>query len=221
MHEGHRKRIKQRFIKEGLENFMPHEVLELLLFYGIARKDTNEIAHKLIDEFGSFENVLKANINELLKIQGMGENAAILIHLIPQLSGYYMRNQDNKKILLKGSNDASEYVKSLFLDKKYEAFYLIHLNTRNNINFAECIQKGTIDEAAVYPRIVVESVLKYKSSKLILAHNHPGGSLEPSQADIRITRKLQEALKNIDVSVVDHFIVAGNNTLSFAERGLI
>lgn len=221
MHEGHRKRLKERFLKEGLAHFQPHEVLELLLFYALPRKDTNALSHRLLETFGSLQNVLEADISQLKKIEGMGEHGAILLGLMPQISSYYTQQQNEEAVFLSGSAQGEAYVKSLFRGKKYEAFYLIHLNTRNKVNFAQCLQTGTIDQAAVYPRLVVESALRHRSSKIILAHNHPGGSLTPSQADIALTKKLKEALQTIHVQVVDHFIVAAEDCMSFAERGLL
>lgn len=213
--------MKERFSKEGISNFQPHEVLEFLLYYAVPRKDTNLLAHQLLEHFGSLQNVLEAEIEELTKVEGIRLHSATLLHLIPQLSGYYLQEKNRNTVFLNSSGKAGEYVKSLFMGKKYEAFYLIHLNTRNGVYRAECLQKGTLNEAAVYPRLVVESVLKHKTGKLILAHNHPGGSLDASSADIRLTKKLTEALKLIDVQIIDHFIVAGDDIFSFAEKGLL
>ncbi len=221
LHEGHRKRLKNRFLEEGLDGFKDHEILELLLFYSIPQRDTNELAHSLINKFGSLSSVLETDSKELVKMRGIGEHSAILLSLIPSLSRIYFKDRWRDKPVLNSSSKAGEYALSLFTGRNYEVFYVLCLDSQNKLNYASLVHEGTINEAPIYPRIIVETALRYKASRVILAHNHPGGSLRPSKADINATKKIVSALKAIDIEVVDHIIVAGDKYTSFAEESLL
>ncbi|NLI57869.1 MAG: DNA repair protein RadC [Clostridium sp.] len=221
MHTGHRKRLKNRFLEEGLDSFEPHQVLELLLFFSIPRRDTNEIAHKLLKKFGSLSGVFEADIKELVKVEGIGENSAFLISMIPQLSRRYLNDKWRDKPELNSSSKAGEYAISLFAGRTYEVFYVICLDAQNRVNYAALVHEGTINEAPIYPRIIVETALRHKANSVILAHNHPGGSLNPSRGDIEATKVIKNALESISIKVVDHIIVCGERYVSFAERGLL
>ena len=221
MHTGHRKRLKNRFLEEGLDSFELHQVLELLLFFSIPRRDTNEIAHKLLKKFGSLSGVFEADIKELVKVEGIGENSAFLISMIPQLSRRYLNDKWRDKPELNSSSKAGEYAISLFAGRTYEVFYVICLDAQNRVNYAALVHEGTINEAPIYPRIIVETALRHKANSVILAHNHPGGSLNPSRGDIEATKVIKNALESISIKVVDHIIVCGERYVSFAERGLL
>ena len=221
MHEGHRKRLKQRFLEEGLDSFEDHQVLELLLFYAIPRKDTNELAHKLIQKYGSLSAVLESDSLELATTDGISENSAVLLTLIPSLSRYYLKDKWGKKDTIDSSTKAGKYSVDLFAGRSYEMFYLICLDTQNKITHAALVHEGTINEVPIYPRIIVETALRHKANSVVLAHNHPGGSIEISKADEEATNKIKTALNSISIQVMDHIIVAGNHYISFSEKGLI
>ncbi|OPX85333.1 MAG: hypothetical protein A4E53_03551 [Pelotomaculum sp. PtaB.Bin104] len=221
LHEGHRQRVRARFLAEGLDAFEDHQVLELLLFYSIPYRDTNELAHRLIKEFGSLANVLEADPRELCRRHGVKENTAVLLSLLPQLARRYFKDKWGGKPELNSSSKAGEYAVSLFIGRSYEAFYVVCLDAQNRVNYAALVQEGTINEAAVYPRLVVEAALRHQANCVILAHNHPGGTRRPSEADIQVTKKIVTALGSIGVHVADHIIVAGEGYYSFAENGLI
>jgi DNA repair protein RadC len=221
MHEGHRKRLKERFLKEGLDSFEPHQVLEMLLFYSIPRKDTNEIAHKLLEKFGSLSGVFEADINDLYNTEGIGENSAYLLTLIPSISRRYFNDKWGEKPVLDSSAKAGQFAVSIFMGRTYEAFYLICLNSQNRVNYSALIQEGTINESPVYPRLIVETALRHQANSVILAHNHPGGSMNPSRADIEVTECIRVALEAISITVIDHIVVAGDKYVSFAEKGLM
>lgn len=221
MHEGHRKRLKERFLREGLDSFEQHQILELLLFFSIPRKDTNEIAHNLLSKYGSLSGVFEADFKDLVDTPQIGENTAFLLTLIPDLARRYFNDKWRDKPELNSSTKAGEYVATLFTGRQYEAFYVINLDAQNKVNYAELVHEGTINEAPVYPRMIVESALRHKANSVILAHNHPGGSLNPSRADIEATERIRTALESISIKVVDHIIVCGSKYTSFAERGLI
>ena len=221
IHEGHRKRVKARFIAEGLDHFEDHEVLELLLFYCIPMKDTNELAHKMIREFGSLAGIFEADPKDICKRCGVSENTAILLSLIPPVSRRYIQGKWSTKTILSSSSLAGEYAISLFVGRIYEAFYLICLDAQNRINNAALVHEGTINEASVYPRVIVETALRHQANSVILAHNHPGGTLRPSHADLEVTKKISSVLAAISIYVSDHIIVAGEQYFSFAENGLL
>lgn len=221
LHQGHRQRVKQRFRQEGLDAFADHQVLEMLLFYCIPRRDTNELAHKMIRQFGSLSNLLEAAPEEIMELCQVSENTAILVSLIPSLARRYQQSRWRARPDLGDSTKAGEYAVSLFTGRTYEAFFMLCLNAQNRLTHTVLINEGTIDETAVYPRNIVEAALRYQAAKVVLAHNHPGGSMKPSRADLRITQIIKDALGTIFVEVVDHLIVAGEQYLSLAEKGLL
>ena len=221
LHEGHRKRVRDRYLSEGLDAFEDHQVLELLLYYCIPRRDTNELAHRMIKQFGSLAGLFEAKPKDISEKCGVSENTAILVSLIPSLARRYNTVKLGDRPLLNTSSKAGEYAVSLFAGRTYEVFYAICLNSQNRVNYAALVQEGTLTEAPVYPRLVVEAVLCHKASSVILAHNHPGGSMQPSRADIEVTGRISRALEPISVKVVDHIIVAGGRYFSFKENGLL
>jgi len=221
LHEGHRQRVKARYLSEGLDAFENHQALEMLLFFCIPMKDTNDLAHKMIKEFGSLAGLFEADPKDICKRCGVSENAAILVSLIPSLARRYFKGKWGDKPILNSSTKAGEYAMSLFVGRTYEAFFVICLDSQNRVNYAALLHEGTLNEVSVYPRLVIEMVLRHQANSVILAHNHPGGSLNPSNDDIELTKKIKAALELISVKVVDHIIVAGDKFTSFKERDLI
>lgn len=220
-HEGRRKRIRSRYLSEGLDGFQDHETLELLLYYAIPMRDTNVLAHRLLQEFGSLANVLDASPHELMNRCQLTEATATLLTLVPPLSRKYAVSRHGTKALLDSSVKAGEFVQNLFIGYSYEVFQIVLLNSKNQVNHACVIHEGTINEAAVYPRLIVETALRHKAVSVIIAHNHPGGSLSPSSADIQVTKRIKTALEAISIRLVDHIIVAGSSYVSFAEKELL
>ncbi len=221
VHQGHRQRVKTRFLTEGLDGFEDHQVLEMLLFFSIPMKDTNELAHKMLNEFGSLAGLFEADPKDICKRCGVSENTAVLVSLIPSLSRRYFNRRWGDKPVLNSSSKAGEYAVSLFAGRTYEVFFVICLDSQNKVNYAALVHEGTINESPVYPRLIVETVLRHQANSVILAHNHPGGSLQPSQEDMAITKKIASALEPISVQVMDHIIVAGDKYMSFKERNLL
>lgn len=221
IHEGHRQRVKTRYLSEGLDAFQDHEVLEFLLFFCVPMKDTNKSAHKMISEFGSLAGLFEANPKDICRRCEVSENTGILVSLIPSLARRYFKGKWGDKPVLNSSSVAGEYAVSLFAGRTYENFFVICLDSQNRVNNATLVHEGTINEAAVYPRLIVETALRHQANSIILAHNHPGGSMEPSNADIDVTKKIVNAAEAISIKVMDHIIVAGDKYYSFAEKGLI
>lgn len=221
IHDGHRQRVKERYLSEGLDSFQDHEVLEFLLFFCIPMKDTNELAHKMILEFGTLAGLFEADPMEISKRCGVSENTAILVSSVTSFARRYNKVKQGAKPVLNSSSKAGEYVKTLFIGKTYEAMYVICLDSQSRLNHAKLVHEGTINEVTVYPRLVVETALRYKAISVILAHNHPGGTLHPSKADVEMTKRVMIALEAISISVMDHIIVASDKYVSFAEKGLM
>ncbi|MBR2783910.1 MAG: DNA repair protein RadC [Firmicutes bacterium] len=220
-HQGHRERLKQRCLEEGLDSFSDHQVLELLLFYSLPYQDTNGLAHRLLDAFGSFSAVLNADYSELLRVDGVGPNTAVLLSLMPDLLRRFQLDQFGPRPDLSTLERAGEFCCGLFLDKSYEAFYLICLDLNGNLNKAALLSEGSISNVPVYPRLAVETALRHRAAAVILTHNHPGGTLRPSHDDLTLTDAVTRALSTISVDVLDHIIVARGKYYSMAQKGLI
>ena len=221
IHAGHRERVRERFMEEGLDGFKDHEILELLLYYCVRQRDTNALAHKMLKEYGTLHDLLEAHPRDIARRCKVSINTATLISLCVPLARRYMNGKWGERPVLNSSFKAGEYAMTLFAGRIYEAFFAICLDSQNRVNHAALVHEGTINEAPVYPRLIVETALRHKASSVILAHNHPGGSLKPSVADIEVTKKIYAALKSISINVVDHIIVAGQNYTSFAEHGIM
>lgn len=221
MYSGHRQRLKNRFLHEGLHNFEDHEVLELLLFYAIPCKDTNELAHELINRYGSLSKVIEADPKDLERVIGISEHSAILISLLPHFFRKYMADREKEKLSLDTSKKAGEFACRLYYGISYEVFYVICLDAKHKLIHYEIVHKGTIDEAPIYPRLIVESALRHKAHSVILSHNHPGGTTDISEADINATKKIISALNPIEIEVVDHIVVVENEYISFSEKNLL
>jgi len=222
LHENHRSRVRKRFMENGLHGFADHEVLELLLYYCYPRRDTNEIAHRLINEYGSLYNLFEADTQDIMRRCGTTQNVAVLISMIPKVANLYFRSKWGRDAIVMDSVQAvGRYAVSLFVGRTNEAFYIFCLDTSRKLNHVSLIAEGSLDETPVYPREIVSEVLKYQSTAVILAHNHPGGTSKPSRKDVEATRKLVEGLKFLAISVLDHIIVAGDKYYSFASNDQI
>ena len=221
VHEGHRDKVRQRFIEEGLDSFEDHQVLEMLLFYAVPRRDTNELAHRLLERFGTLEAIFDSSVEQIMDKGKVSKNTAVLIKMIPHLSKRLMLIKEGAKPVLDSSERAGQYVTKLFIGKNYEAFYVCCLNAQNHLNYAALVHEGTINEVSIYPRLVVETVLRYKANSVILAHNHPSGSLEVSQADIEGMGRLKTVGDLIGIPLIDSFIVSSRGYLSFKEEGIL
>ena len=220
MHSGHRERLKKKFIKYGADSLETHELLELLLFYGIPRKDTNELAHVLINTFGSLPQVFDATINRLLKINGIGESTAVLIRLVSKLSRVYAEKnyETNNKRLKK--EQIEKIILNKFIGRIKEHVVLALFDAKRNLMFCDVISQGSFGSTGVHTRDIIELALKFNATKAIIAHNHPSGIALPSREDIETTVELKNALKLIEVKLVDHIIVADNDYVSIADSEL-
>lgn len=221
MHEGHRERMRQRVIDNGIDSLQPHEVLEYLLFYAVPRKDTNELAHTLIESFGSLSAVFSADYETLLQTKNMTANAAHLLSSVPQILRYYQRDLQSAKKKVISRHDCLEHLRSFFMGAKEEKVYLLCLDADNNIIKTQLMAKGQPAQVALEPRSMVAEAMKQKAVGIIIAHNHPSGKAVPSTADIEITKSIAVALELINVKLYDHFIFTDTTHFSFYENGLV
>lgn len=221
VHDGHRDRLRARFSEHGLDNFNELNALELLLFYAIPRRDTNEIAHALLACFGSLEGVFLASERELLQVPGIGTNAAALIRLVPQLMKKSALSRPNRRETIMNSSDAGRYFIPRFMYEQDEVVYLLCLDAQKRVIKCAEMGRGVVNCVETSIRRIVETALKYKSSSVILAHNHPDGLALPSSEDDMVTKQVNTALALVGVSLEDHIIVAGDDFVSFADSGIM
>ena len=220
IHDGHRQRLKQRFLEEGLESFTDIQVLELLLFFSVPRQDTNPIAHRLMDRYGSLTAVLSAPAEDLKKVEGIGESAAVLLRLTGDLS-LRARKAALPEKLLNSPGRAGAYFAELLLGQKRELLYEACLDGKGKLLSCRCITKGTVTSSPLQIRQVVENALYSGADSVLLAHNHPSGVALPSQADIVVTQQVRDALAPLGIKLRDHIIVADRDYVSMAQSGLL
>jgi len=217
----HRRRLREKFRVSGLAALHEYEALELLLTYAIPRRDVKPAAKELLAAFGSLKGVLDAEIDDLTEVRGIGAGSALFFRLVKEISSLYLRQKAREKPQISCTTDLLDYCRAEMGSRKDEEFRVIYLDAQNQILDIETIQKGIVNQAVVYPRQVLESALRKKASAIILAHNHPSGHVRPSDADIRLTRTIQETAKLLDILVHDHIIVGENRFFSFREEGLM
>lgn len=221
-HAGHRNRLKERFLKEGsLENFELHNILEILLFFGVPQKDTNEIAHTLIKTFGSFSEVFKADVKKLATVKGMTRNAAVLIKLIPEIYRRYIVENSKEGEFLNDSDKIKKILIPKFMGRNEEIVYLFCLDNSCKLLREEIVAKGNRCVTHIDLRKITEIVFECGADSIILAHNHPTGGAEPSFYDKNTTERLQRVLAQLDIEFLDHFIVSDNNVVSMMELGYL
>lgn len=216
-HSGHRDRVRARYLKEGLDSFEQHNILELLLFYSIPQRDTNELAHRLIERFGSLKNVFSAEHEELISVKGITTNTAVLIKLIPDIARQCEIEENcGENRALTTSALAGNFVCAQFRNLKNEAVMLICLDSRGRPFFAEFVFRGTVTYANISVRMLAETALRKGAAGVMLAHNHPNGTLSPSADDVIVTASLRDALRTLEIHFTDHIICSGKNYYSMA-----
>lgn len=218
---GHRQRIKDKYKKSGVKGWLDYEVLELVLIYAIARKDTKQIAKELIKKFKSINGVLNADSKELSSIIGISDHTILFLKLLKDITILYLKNVLYDKDLLSSSELVFNYLKASLKGCADEEFRSIFLNSRNQLIASETLQKGTVNRSAIYPRKIVERALHHHAVGVIIAHNHPAGTLEPSDEDIIATKAIKEALKTVEIKLLDHIIIGGNDYFSFNKKSLL
>ena len=210
MHKDHRKHTKDRFLSEGLDSFEPHNVLELLLFYSIPQKDTNETAHMLINRFGSLSAVFDAPYDDLLTVPGISEHSATLIKLTPAISRRYAMEKNSKVTKLSSIEDIGKYLVARYLGVTEETVLLLLLD--NKFGLIDCVKvhEGSVNSSAITMRKLIETALFKRASMVVLAHNHPSGVALPSSDDLFTTQQVKRAFDLVEIGMLAHIIVAGD-----------
>lgn len=217
---GHRLRLKQKLLRttEGLADY---ELLEVLLFSAIPRKDVKPLAKHLLIHFGNLSNLINADKEKLLLVEGMNENICCSLYLIRELIKRILKHKIVKQNVISSWDSLLDYLKSSMTSLKIEQFRILFLNKKNVLIAEEIIGIGTIDQAPVYPREIVKRALFHEAGAIILVHNHPSGSSKPSKADIELTSKIIETCNSVNINVHDHVIIAGNDYYSFKSNMLL
>jgi DNA repair protein RadC len=218
---GHRKRIRNKFVEHGLDVFQDYEVLELILDFVSRQKDMKPVAKELINCFGSFQAVIDADIDDLLSINGIGENAVVLIKLVKDSAARYLFQTSQNLFDRENIEDFANYCRLRMGHLKDEEFHMFSFNTQFQLVKEDILSEGTVDQTMVYPRKVIELAIKNNASSVIFCHNHPDGNLEPSDQDKLLTKALQLATKTVNINVHDHLIVSNGGYFSFRENRLI
>ena len=219
IHDGHREKMRQRFLKGGLENFAAHEVLELLLYYAIPRRDTNPIAHALMERYGALSAVLNAPVEDLKKVPGIGESAAILLKLAPQVYSRARLADAEQETVLNTVSRVGAYLLERFSGERNEVLYQLCLDRKGRLLACKRLGEGGVTNVDLNVRLLMENAILTSASVVILAHNHPSGVALPSDDDRAATKRAKDALDTIGVKLVDHIIVADGDHISMASSG--
>ena len=219
LHDGHRKRLKEQFLNHS-DGFHDHQLLELLLCYAIPQGDVNGLAHRLLDRFGSLAGVLDARPEALEQVPGVGEHTAVLLKLIPVLSGRYQADRAGMGTILDSTQAAGQYLRPYFSQgARYEMAYVVCLDGKYKVLGCHKLDEGTVNAAEITPRKMVEIVLAHNATAAILAHNHLSGLALPSNADLMSTQQLRAILRSVDVELLDHLIFTDDDMVSLKDSG--
>jgi DNA repair protein RadC len=220
-HAGHRDRLRQRFLKSGADGLQDYELLEMVLFAAIPRRDVKPLAKQLLKQFGSLSAVLGASAADLQKMKGISENAAVLLKTVQALSLRTLRGEFEKKPVLASWQKLLDYCHVAMAHEKREHFRVLFLNRKNQLVADEVQQIGTVDHTPVYPREIVRRALELGATAMILVHNHPSGDPTPSDSDIAMTCEVVRAAAALDILVHDHLIISQSGHISFKSMGLL
>lgn len=218
---GHRSRMKDKFLVSGFDGFADYEILEFALFFAIKRTDTKPLAKELIQKFGSVKQVLDADIEDLLNVPQLEKHAAVFLVFLREMAKYYSYLDIKSSKSLSSPDAVVDYLITILSGEKIEKFYAVLLDSGNKVIECKEMESGTVNKSVIMPRKVAEAALSNKASAVIIAHNHPGGTLKPSQSDISATAAVKSALKTLDIAVLDHIIVSGNKYFSFKQYNLL
>ena len=219
VHDGHRERLKERFRSEGLDGFTEVQVLELLLFYSVPRKDTNEIAHALLEKFGTLAQVLDANPADLEKVPGMGSSSALFLKLLSAAGRRYRISRTASATILRTLEQCGAYLQPRFFGRKHEAVFLLCLDAKCKVLACKQVGEGSVNSAGVPIRRIVETALSANATMVVLAHNHPSGLALPSADDIQTTKRLAVALDTVEITLIDHLVFSDDDYVSMAQSG--
>ncbi len=219
VHKGHRDRMRERIASNGILSLQPHELLEYLLYPFIPRRDTNEIAHKLLDHFGSLSGVMNADADHLMQISGVTRNAAMYLTCFPEVIRYYIADLSSGRTDFGDRGSVRDYLANMFAGARIEQVYAAALDKNDRIMCCERLFSGYTDTVTVSVRKIVDFALKTNAVGLVLAHNHPSGGVQPSAEDVDVTSNLLFTLQSLNVKLYDHLIFSGDSYYSFEESG--
>lgn len=219
--EGHRKRLREKFLESGLSGFHDYEVIELLLTLGTPRRDCKEPAKAALERFKTLPGVLEADPSELQQIKGIGPSNLLMLKLVPAVAQRYLEKRLLQREAINNSKELFEYLYHGMRDKPRECFKALFLNAKNQVQAVETLFEGTLTASSVYPREVIQAALRHQAAALIFAHNHPSGDPAPSPEDLAITRQLVFACKVVGITVHEHLVIGDNRFYSFADEGHI
>ena len=219
LHGGHRDRLKKRFLQQGLDGFTDIQALELLLFYSIPRQDTNPVAHKLLQHFGSLSQVLEAPPEELMQVGGIKEHSAVLLNLINQMGRFYLVDKAQRERVLPTIEDCARYLQPYFYGRMNETVFLLCLDAKCKALCCKEVGEGSVNSAGISVRRIVETALREGATTVVLAHNHPSGIAIPSPEDIQTTRRVAAALQSVEIHLADHIVVADDDYVSMVQSG--
>ena len=217
---GHRDRLRERFLSRGIQTFSDTEILELLLSFGTPRSDCKVQARTLLNKFGSFSGVLEASPSALQEVKGVGPKNSFALHFVHSVADYYLRKRLQGKRFLHSSKEVEQYLLHTLRGRKKEVLLVIFLDSSHAIIESEILSEGTLNVNTVYPREIIRRTLELHSAAIILAHNHPSGSLKPSRQDVFLTRNLYMLCSQMQIQLLDHLII-GDGSYSFADHGVI
>lgn len=218
IHAGHRDRLRSEFLGNSDPSKMPeHKLLEMLLFYGIPQKDTNPIAHELINRFGSFSAVFEADVADLAAVKGMTKNAATLIKLMLPIAKLYISQKHSTKSHFTDMNEIGDFIFNQYFAATNEKLCLLCLDDLGKMLSFEVLCEGTVDLVSVSIRAIVERALQLKAKSIVISHNHPGGIAIPSEEDVRLTAAIKDAVALFSIKLCDHIIVSNNDYVSMAQ----
>ncbi|MBD3314475.1 MAG: DNA repair protein RadC [Chitinivibrionales bacterium] len=216
-HTGHRTRLLERFIKGGLDGFHDYEVVELLLTYAVPRRDTKPLARALLDRHKTLNGLMNASAEELRQIPGVGPRVAHFFGLLREVMSTCLRERYERQPFVSKRRDVEEYLRFYYGSRKDEYVAVLFLDNGNHVIGTEMVAEGTVNQCVVYPRVIVQKAIEQGASSVILVHNHPGGTTEPSEADWQITLRLRQIGKLMDLPLVDHIIITRHESVSLRE----
>ena len=217
-HRGHRQKVRARYYANGLNGMPDHNVLEFLLFFGIPQKDTNALAHALLERFGSFAGVLQANAEQLKDVKGMTENAACLLTLFLPVYQRYLTDLSAKKPVFKTAKELADYMRPQFIDSQNERVFLLCFNESQRLIAMRCIAQGGLNQVMLDMRQMASAVLETNAKAAILVHNHPNGIALPSPDDLQTTKTVSQMLATLKVPLLNHVIITDQTYFSMIEH---
>lgn len=217
-HKEHRDRVRKEFLENGFNDATPpHKIIEMLLFYSIPRKDTNELAHALLNRFGSIAGILEATHEELMRVEGIGQNSATLLKLILPICRYYQNNKISQNTAPKTMDSLGEILIKKHFGFTKEVFAITTFNNKGHIIAFDILNSGDVSSVGISTRSVIEKIIERKAVSAVISHNHPNGNALPSVTDIEMTKRIVKALSHISVPLLDHIIVTEDDFVSLSQ----